>query len=105
MENKQKTAPIYWVVFVIVFAIGFVSVYELFSGKGIGSLFEGKSERCKQEAQERARSLRDKSLQGLKLKKNPTPQDLAEIEELEIQQKTSMVDRDDYEYAYEDCMK
>jgi len=105
MENKQKTAPIYWVVFVIVFAIGFVSVYELFSGKGIGSLFEDKSERCKQEAQDRARSLRDKELQGLRLKKNPTPQDLEDIEELEIQQQTSIVDRDNYEFAYEDCMK
>jgi regulatory protein YycI of two-component signal transduction system YycFG len=105
MENKQKTSPIYWVVFVIVFVFAFISTYELFSGKSISSLFESKSEKCKQEAQDRARSLRDKELEGLKLKENPTPQDLQEIERLEIQQKTSILDKEDYEYAYENCMR
>ncbi len=123
MDNKQKTSPIYWVVFVIVFVFAFISTYELFeeiaevfnefadtdmeleSGKSISSLFESKSEKCKQEAQDRARSLRDKELEGLRLKENPTPQDLQEIERLEIQQKTSMLDKEDYEYAYEDCMR
>ena len=123
MDNKQKTSPIYWVVFVIVFVFAFISTYALFeeiaevfnefadtdmeleSGKSISSLFESKSEKCKQEAQDRARSLRDKELEGLRLKENPTPQDLQEIERLEIQQKTSMLDKEDYEYAYEDCMR
>ena len=49
--------------------------------------------------------LRDKELEGLKLKANPTPQDIAEIERLEIQQKTGILDKEDYEYFYNDCMK
>mgnify|MGYP000959371585 CR=1 FL=1 len=87
MENinsKISTAGAI-IFFIIACFIGFVFIYETVSGNSFSYLLTSKSERCKQEAQERARSLRDKSLQGLKLKKNPTPQDLAEIEELEIQ--------------------
>jgi hypothetical protein len=105
MEKKPNTDPAYWIVFIVVAIFAFLYSYEMFSGKSFGNLFESKSEKCKQEAQARAKSLRDKELQGLKLKENPTPQDLEEIERLEIQQKTSVVDREDYEYAYEDCMK
>ncbi len=77
-ENQEeiKTNPVYWVMFVIVFAISFIFMYELFSGKGIGSLLEGKSEKCKLEASNRAESLRDAKLEGLKLKENPTKEDL-----------------------------
>ena len=104
-EGKQKTNPAYWVVFIVVAIFAFLSSYEMFSGKSVVTLFESKSEKCKQEAYKKSESLRNKELQGLKLKENPTPQDLEEIERLEIQQKTNLVDREDYEYAYEDCMK
>jgi len=33
------------------------------------------------------------------------PQDIAEIERIETLQKTGLLDREEYEYFYNDCMK
>ena len=105
---KKKTTVGTWILFIIVVYL-FIQAFLYGFSDGdldfIDYMFTSKTNRCKQEAQDGARSLRDKELQGLKLKKNPTLEDLKEIERLEIQQKTSIVDRDDYEYIYKDCMK
>lgn len=107
MENinsKISTAGAI-IFFIIACFIGFVFVYEAVSGNSFSYLLTSKSEKCKQEASKRAETLRDKELEGLKLKANPTPQDIAEIENIEIQQKTGILDKEDYEYFYNDCMK
>lgn len=103
--EKKKTSAGTWIVFIIVmFLIPVAFAYGFFAEEPL-NLFEGKSERCKKEAQERAVSLRDANLRKLKLKENPTPQDLEEIEELEIKQEAGLVNRNDYEYFYKDCMR
>lgn len=107
MENinsKISTAGAI-IFFIIACFIGFVFIYETVSGNSFSYLLTSKSEKCKQEASKRAKTLRNKELEGLKLKANPTPQDIAEIERLEIQQKTEILDKEDYEYFYNDCMK
>ena len=90
MERK-KTTPITWIV-----------TYCFFSNE---EPFEGKSSRCKTEAQDRAVSLRDANLKALKLKENPTSEDQEAMEELERKQKANLVSRDDYDYFYKDCMR
>jgi hypothetical protein len=105
MSEDNKNSPTLWGVFAVVFVIAFALTFELFTGNSVRNLFESKSDKCKVEAQEGAKSLRNKKLEGLRLKENPTPEDLEEIERLEIQKKTSIVDRELYEYLYEDCMR
>ena len=104
-DNRKKNTPLTWIVFIVVFIFVFLTSYELFSGKSMGTLFESKSDKCKLQAQERAVSLRDSRLKALELKENPTQQDLEEIEKLKIDQKTRLVSRDDYDYLYEECMR
>lgn len=107
MENinsKISTAGAI-IFFIIACFIGFVFVYEAVSGNSFSYLLTSKSEKCKQEAREEAGRIRDKKLEALKLKANPTPQDIAEIERIETLQKTGLLDREEYEYFYNDCMK
>lgn len=101
-NEKQKTTPLSWVIGIIVFSLCFYISYCLLSNK---QPFESKSSKCKTEAQDRATSLRDANLKGLRLKENPSIEELEEIEELERKQKTKLVSRDDYNYFYEDCMR
>lgn len=101
METK-KTTPFTWVVTIIVFVLSLYISYCFFSDE---IPFENKSSKCKTEAQDRATSLRDANLRSLRLKENPSTEDLEEIEELERKQKTKLVSRDDYNYFYEDCMR
>lgn len=101
-KEKQKTTPFTWVASVIVFLLCFYITYSLFNDE---IPFESKSSRCKTEAQNRAVSLRNANLKALKLKENPTSEDLESIEELERKQKTNLVSRDDYNYFYQDCMR
>jgi hypothetical protein len=108
MEEK-KTSGTTVVVIVVAVSLFFIQmfVYGLKGGSVdfIFNIFRSKSDKCKTEAFDRAVSVRDKELEGLKLKENPTPQDIAEIERLEIQKKTEVVDREDNNYFYEECMK
>lgn len=109
MEDKNKKSSATEIMLAFTIAILFIIafVYGLNGGdfQFVEDVFKGKSERCKQEAEDKAASLRDKELEGLKLKATLTPQDLEEIERLEINQKTNLVDREDYEYLYKNCMK
>ncbi|MDD3474831.1 MAG: hypothetical protein PHP08_02950 [Candidatus Dojkabacteria bacterium] len=102
MKDKKKTTPLTWIVSVVVFVLCFYISYCLFSGI---IPFQSKSSKCKIEAQDRATSLRDATLESLELKENPTEEDLERIEELKRKQVTNLVSRDDYDYFYEDCMK
>ena len=111
-DNKKKTTPLTWIVFIVVFIFAFITVYEISSGKGIGSLFESSASKkesiareCEQEAYERAKSLRESELEVLKSKSNPTKYDLEEIERLENSLKEGLVSRDDKQYLYKECMK
>jgi len=107
-KEKKKTSTATWVAFIIIVYLFIQAFLYGFNGEDediITNIFRSKSEKCKTEAFEMAELLRDKELEGLKLKENPTTQDLDEIERLEIQKKTGVVDRDDNNYFYEECMK
>lgn len=99
--ETKKTSLTTWIVLIIVFALAFIYTYELFSER---SIFMSKSNQCKIEAGEEAKSLREKRIIVLKQKTNPTKQDLAEIEELENELKQNLVSRDDYDYLYNHCL-
>lgn len=100
--EKRKTTPFTWIVTIVVFALFFYLSYCFFNNE---KPFESRSSKCKTEAQERAISLRDANLKSLKLKVNPTEADKKEIEELERKQKAGLVNREDYDYFYKDCMR
>lgn len=103
--KETKNSTLTWIVFIVVFIVAFSLTYELFTGKGIETLFESKSDKCKLEASNNAVEMRDKRLEALKLKETPTPDELEEIERLEISKEVELIDREDYQYFYEKCMK
>lgn len=107
MEKKKTNVGTLLIAIFILVTFPLAFLYGLGGGDldFIENIFTGKSDKCKQEAYERSESLRDSELEGLKLKKIPTSEDLQEIERLEIQKKTNLIDRDDNNYFYEDCMK
>lgn len=84
-------------ILVLSFIIGFIG--------GVSNGSTSKSDNCKIEAQERATSLLESKLKVLKEKKNKTQQDLQDIEYYRSLLDNKMVLKDDYEYAYNDCMR
>jgi len=100
--EKKKTTPFTWIITIILFALFFYLSYCMFSDI---KPFESRSSKCKTEAQDRAVNLRNAKLKSLKLKEEPTEEERLEIEALEIDQKANLVNRDDYDYFYKDCMR
>ena len=109
-NEKKETTPLTWIVTIVVAGLAFVITKNAFEGKPYLLFESAESKRiritneCKQEAFERAESIRDSHLRVLKAKAQPTPQDLADIERLETWQQEDLVNRDDKEYYFEECM-
>ena len=109
-NEKKETTPLTWIVTLVVMGLVFVVTKNAFEGKPY-LLFESAeskririTEECKQEAYDRARSLRDTNLRVLKAKPSPTQYDLEEIQRLETWQQEDLISRDDKDYYFEECM-
>jgi hypothetical protein len=109
-NEKKETTPLTWIITLVVAGLVFVITKNAFEGKPY-LLFESAeskrirtTEECKQEAYERAKGLRESELAVLKAKKNPTPLDLAQIEDLENRLAEGLVSRDDKDYYFNKCM-
>lgn len=109
-NEKKETTPLTWIVTIVVAGLVFVITKNTFEGKPYLLLESAESKRiriteeCKREAYDRASSLRDTNLRVLKAKTSPTKFDLEEIEELEIKQEAGLVNRNDKDYYFEECM-
>lgn len=109
-EDKKETTPLTWIITIVVAGLVFVITKNLFEGKPYLLFESAESKRiritkeCKQEAYDRASSLRDTNLRVLKAKTSPTKFDLTEIQRLESWQAEGLVNREDKDYYFEKCM-
>jgi hypothetical protein len=116
-ELKKQTSPLTWIVMIVVGVVVFMITKNAFEGKPylLFESAESKQEReetirkwniseCEQEGYDRAKGLRESQLAVLKAKKNPTRQDLIQIEDLENNLAEGLVGRDDYDRYFEECM-
>jgi len=109
-EDKKETTPLTWIVTIVVGVVVFLVVKNALEDKPY-LLFESNTDKrekivteCKEEAYDRAKSLRESELAVLKAKENPTPEDLEGIRDLENRLNEGLVSRDDKQYFYDDCM-